>query len=110
MPLNLTITYRYDNAGNMIFRGEEAYTQGATGDYASERTFGYDNPSWGDQMTEYDGYLSAYDALGNPVSYYAATNYSFTWEGRQLKTAVAFGKTHLFPKEYLFRFPSLLKE
>ena len=48
-------------------------------------------------MTSYRGQTITYDAIGNPLTYYGRTNYTFTWKnGRQLATAVTGGKTLSF--------------
>ena len=38
-------------------------------------------------MISYNGAPITYDGVGNPLTYYNGTNYTFTWEGRRLKTA-----------------------
>ena len=38
----------------------------------------------------------AYDAIGNPLSYYNISNYTFTWEGRRLITATKNGVTRTY--------------
>ena len=54
----------------------------------------YGNTSWGDQLTAFNGTSLSYDALGNPLSYYNGTSYTFTWEkGRQLASTVKGGVT-----------------
>ena len=55
----------------------------------SYRTYSYTygNSDFGDQLTAYDGVTITYDALGNPLSYYNGSSYTFTWTGRQLATA-----------------------
>ena len=53
--------------------------------------------SWGDLLTSYKGHTITYDAIGNPLTYYGRTAYTFTWKnGRQLATATANGKTLSF--------------
>ena len=42
------------------------------------------NPSWGDLLTKYNGTTITYDEIGNPISYYNGSAYTFTWEGRRL--------------------------
>ena len=47
-------------------------------------------------MTSYKGTTITYDELGNPLSYYNGTSYTFTWEGRRLISATKGGKTYTF--------------
>ena len=39
-------------------------------------------------MTSYNGHAITYDEIGNPLSYYNGSSYSFTWDGRKLVGAV----------------------
>ena len=39
-------------------------------------------------MTSFAGHTIIYDEIGNPISYYNGTAYTFDWTGRQLTTAV----------------------
>ena len=43
---------------------------------------------WGDLLTGYNGTTITYDEIGNPLSYYNGSSYTFTWEGRRLVGAV----------------------
>ena len=51
---------------------------------------------WGDLLTSFDGVTITYDAIGNPLSYYNGTSYTFTWEGRRLVGAVSGSNTMSF--------------
>ena len=51
---------------------------------------------WGDLLTGYNGTTITYDEIGNPLSYYNGTAYTFTWEGRRLVGAVKGSKTMSF--------------
>ena len=42
---------------------------------------------WGDLLTSYNGTAITYDSIGNPLSYYNGSSYTFTWDGRRLATA-----------------------
>lgn len=48
------------------------------------KTLSYTDSQWGDLLTSYDGTTITYDGIGNPLSYYNGSAYTFTWEGRQL--------------------------
>ena len=51
-------------------------------------TYAYTDANWGDLLTAYDGVTITHDEIGNPLSYYNGTRWTFTWEdGRQLATA-----------------------
>ena len=49
--------------------------------------YSYTNSAWGDLLTNSRGFNITYDEIGNPTSYYNGIEYTFTWEGRRLKTA-----------------------
>ena len=88
---NKTILYTYDNGGNMLSQKEYAYTTGTVGTATKTVTYGYNNSSgyWGDKLrsitTNGTKQSFTYDKIGNPLTY--RDNMSFTWQGRQMKTA-----------------------
>ena len=50
-------------------------------------TFTYGDSQWLDQLTKFNGQSITYDEIGNPLSYYNGSSYTFTWNGRELATA-----------------------
>ena len=54
----------------------------------------YSDSQWGDLLTSYDGHAITCDEIGNPLSYYNGSAYTFTWEGRRLVGAVK-GSTNM---------------
>ena len=84
VDLNKTIVYTYDNGGNLTSKKEYPYTTGTVGTATKTVTYGYDT-AWKDKLTSYGGQTITYDAIGNPLTY--RNNMSFTWQGRQMKTA-----------------------
>lgn len=82
--LNKTITYTYDNGGNILNKKYYAYTTGTLGSVTQTITYTYDN-TWKDKLLTYNGGSTiTYDAIGNPLSYMGKT---LTWQkGRQLST------------------------
>ncbi len=76
--------YTYDRNGNLLTKRKGQET---------EKSYGYVNPDWKDQLYSYNGKGTfAYDANGNPLSYYNGSQYTFTWkDGRRLATASALG-------------------
>ena len=87
--LNRTYVYSYDDAGNILSKKTYALTAaGATpATLYSTYSYGYTD-SWGDLLTSYRGVSFTYDEIGNPLTYYNGSSYTFTWEnGRRLKTA-----------------------
>ena len=76
LPDESTYTYTYDEAGNILTVNDGYMTH----------TYTYGDADWKDLLTAYDGYSISYDAIGNPLSWYNGT--SFTWElGRRLMSA-----------------------
>ena len=47
-------------------------------------------------MTSFNGHAITYDGIGNPLSYYNGSSYTFTWEGRRLVGAVKGSNTMSF--------------
>ena len=86
---NKTYVYTYDNAGNILTKSTYALTAEGANPTSAQNTYnyGYDDASWGDKLTSYRGVSFTYDEIGNPLTYYNGSNYTFTWEnGRQLST------------------------
>ena len=100
----VTTDYQYDNAGNIVTvvktTLEYGNYRGGDADEDADRLipdiptpvvtttyYTYGDSVWGDKLTSYDGHTITYDAIGNPLSYYNGSSYTFTWEGRRLKTA-----------------------
>ena len=52
------------------------------------KTYSYTDSEWIDRLTKYNGHSITYDNIGNPLSYYNGSTYTFTWNGRELATAV----------------------
>ena len=74
-----TYNYTYDAAGNIKTKTKSS---GSGTD-----TFTYGNSNWRDLLTAYNGNSITYDAIGNPLTYYNGT--TFTWvNGKRLATAV----------------------
>jgi len=85
-----TTYYTYDAGGNITNRTVDTGVHGAVGEELENVNYTYGDTNWKDLLTSYNGQSITYDAIGNPLSYCDGMN--FTWEGRQLKTAVANGK------------------
>lgn len=83
--LNKSITYTYDDRGNILNKTEYAYVAngGTLGAATDTVTYGYESEyqGWADQLT---WEAIRYDASGNPTTY---RGYTMTWNGRQLATA-----------------------
>ena len=84
---NKTVTYTYDVGGNILTKTEYPYTTGTLdGLTGTVVNYTYGNTNWKDLLTEFNGNAITYDQIGNPLSYYNGT--TFTWErGRKLATA-----------------------
>ena len=73
-------SYSYDSFGN-ITETERPNSAGVT----VKNTYSYENSSWRDLLTAYNGHTITYDKIGNPLSYYNGRSYTMNWEmGRQL--------------------------
>ena len=73
-------SYSYDSFGN-ITETERPNSAGVT----VKNTYSYENSSWRDLLTAYNGHTITYDKIGNPLSYYNGRSYTLRWEmGRQL--------------------------
>ncbi len=96
--LNKTYTYTYDNAGNITSKNTYSLTaEGVTPTSpTSTINYGYSDDGWGDMLTSYGGIEITYDEIGNPLSYYNGSSYTFTWTGRQLTGAVKGSATMSF--------------
>ncbi len=96
--LGKTYVYTYDNAGNITGKKTYALTAaGASlGTPISTKNYGYSTSGWGDMLTSFGGTAITYDEIGNPLSYYNGSSYSFTWTGRQLTGAARAGNTYTF--------------
>ena len=91
---NGTVTYTYDAQGQLLSATDGtttySYTYDTVGNIltANGHTYSYGNADWKDLLTAYDGETITYDAIGNPLSYYNGTRWTFTWkDGKQLATA-----------------------
>ena len=96
-PDGEVITYIYDEMGQLrraVGDQTYAYTYDSAGNIrsANGHTYEYDDASWKDLLTAFDGETITYDASGNPLSYYNGTHWNFTWKnGRKLATASSAG-------------------
>ena len=87
---NKTYVYAYDNAGNILSKKTYSLTAAGSTPSGSYTTnaYTYGDATWGDLLTKYRGVFITYDAIGNPLSYYNGSSYTFTWKnGRQLASA-----------------------
>ena len=114
--LGFIYTYTYDNAGNITSVKREVLEEnddgliqmGVIGEGAETNgllpilplvitnTYSYTDSEWGDLLTAYNGVTLTYDEIGNPLSYYNGSSYSFTWQGRRLVTATKGSKNMSF--------------
>ena len=107
---NKTTDYTYDNQGQLLTAvsksgstviRREVYTYDTYGnirtasDGITTHSYTYGDTEWLDLLTAYDGNAITYDAIGNPLSYYDGT--AFTWtNGRQLQSLTTGGKTYSY--------------
>ena len=77
-----TTTYSYTN-GNITECNEYAYTTAELNVPLSTKTWTYDDSTWGDLLTNFNGESITYDEIGNPLT---IGSKSLTWTGRQLQS------------------------
>jgi len=92
---NRAYVYEYDTYGNI--RSKKTYTYGNYADpediaanctLLSTDVYEYDDYEWFDLLTEYNNVPFSHDIIGNPLTYYNGSNYTFTWQnGRQMASA-----------------------
>ncbi len=90
--------YRYDDKGQLTFAGTSdtngtEYTYDLNGNILTKKnlatnttiSYGYNDATWADLLTSYNGQSITYDEIGNPLNYYDGK--VFTWiDGRRLET------------------------
>ncbi|WP_326975012.1 RHS repeat-associated core domain-containing protein [Caproicibacter sp. BJN0012] len=84
---SVSTTYSYDGGGNITGTSSHAYTTGTLGASTGSTSYAYGDSDWKDLLTGYNGQGITYDGIGNPLTY--RNGMSFTWEGRELVSAVA---------------------
>ena len=75
--------YTYDNAGNITSKKRYAFTTGTLGTVQQTYNYTYNDSTWKDLLTSYNGTNITYDTIGNPTAIGSKT---LTWQGRELKT------------------------
>ena len=82
---DLRYDFTYDTYGNIL---SVACVEDYSDEVVSENEYEYADSSWIDRLTAFNGQSITYDEIGNPLSYYNGSRYTFTWNGRELATAV----------------------
>ncbi len=86
---SVTYVYEYDNAGNLRYKKEYAYTTDSNlENYTpiNDIEYGYNsNYEWKDKLTSFGDTIINYDKIGNPVS---IGNKQLSWNGKQLETYI----------------------
>ena len=80
----------YDTGGNITSRTEYHYTAGDLGEPISTDYYTYDDASWGDLLTIYNGTTITHDGIGNPLN---DGTWTYSWSGRQLESMTGNGTT-----------------
>lgn len=88
--LNKSVTYTYDQGGNILAKSEYAYTTGTLGTVQSTVNYTYADTNWKDKLTAYNGQAITYDQIGNPLGY---RGYTLNWQGRRLYSLSGNGVT-----------------
>ena len=79
--------YHYDTYGNIRDVDIDDISDG-TIDIGNGDDYVYNDPTWLDRLTAFNGVPITYDNAGNPLSYYNGSAYTLTWQnGRELATA-----------------------
>ena len=84
---NFTHVWTYDNAGNILSRTEYVYTDGELGTTTDTVNYTYDDTSWGDLLTAYDGQSFTYDTIGNLTD---DGTWDYTWQHSRPANATIF--------------------
>ena len=88
---NLSWTWEYDNAGNILSHSQYAYTTGELGTATSSVNYTYGDTNWGDLLTGYGSSTITSDSIGNMLS---DGIWTYTWEhGRELTSLSKDGTT-----------------
>ncbi len=93
LDLNQTIVYTYDAGGNIASKRIYGYTTTAELGVTRKRYLYFYDPVWKDKLVSIETSVNnnpvtqdiSYDEIGNPLTY--RDSMSFTWQGRQMKTA-----------------------
>ncbi|MBR3838699.1 MAG: RHS repeat-associated core domain-containing protein [Clostridia bacterium] len=83
-----TITYSYDDGGNMLEKKVYSYTTAINVTNLTPIdtiTYGYDSV-WKDMMTSIDGEAITRDAIGNPTNYPGVSDYIYWSEGNKVES------------------------
>ena len=82
--LQKTIYYGYDVGGNITgkYTWDLFYADGPSSAPLTTVLYEYNDASWKDKLTAYNGQEITYDEIGNPLTY---GDQEFYWEGRQLQ-------------------------
>ena len=96
--LGYTYVYEYDTSGNITKKSTYNYQRSSLAGVTPINTniYGYTNTEWGDLLTSYNGVNLTYDEIGNPLYYYNGFEYTLTWSGKQLMSAVMDGDVFTF--------------
>ena len=83
-----TTLFAYDAGGNLQSRSVYPFAEGEPTGTPDVVIYGYNDASWADLLTAYDGQALTYDAIGNPLQW--RDGMTFTWQnGRQLAAFAA---------------------
>ena len=80
------VTYTYDAYGNIKAALRES------GALVTSQTYSYSNSARNDLLTMYNGRTITYDAIGNPLTYFNGTEYTFNWKGAKQLNDVTIGE------------------
>lgn len=79
---NKTVVYQYDTSGNILEVKEYEYSLEEPEILLNTKSYEYNDDTWKDLLTNYEGQEIIYDELGNPLKY--RDNMTFKWQGRNL--------------------------
>ncbi|MBE6630735.1 MAG: hypothetical protein E7624_07810 [Ruminococcaceae bacterium] len=91
--LGKTYVYTYDDGGNILTKKGYAYVAGGLGAQQEAYTYTYNDATWEDLLTNWNGYAITYDTIGNPLQWKGA---SLTWQGRKLQSYTSTGNALSF--------------
>ena len=99
---NTSYVWSYDTAGNILSKKTYAFTTGTLGTVQSTINYAYNDATWGDLLTSYNGKTITYDGIGNPTA--IGSNITLGWEGRNLTEYTSYDPDEGYEDTYTYTY------